>query len=234
MCLSFGVGASLTWYFQGPVILWLLAPAQGQLSATGQPVFTGPTEMWALSVRLTMTGGLAVAVPVLAYQVARFLSPLLNAQQQRFMALFLLSAGACYLIGSAFSYYVLLPTGLNFLLHFNRDSAIPMIRITEYMDLALAMLLWLGVAFELPLAMFTLARLRLVGYQRFKGLRKYVPWAAFILSAILTPTPDVVNMLLVAVPLIVLFEVGVFLSWLARPRQRKLRQVGTATVVAKD
>ena len=220
MLACWGLGASLTWWFRKTVILWLLAPAQGQLSETGQPIFTGPTEMFTITLRLTVVGGIVVALPVLAYHIARFLSPILNRRQRRFVAIFLPAAFVCYLAGAAFAYFVLLPTGLGFLLRFGTDIAIPMIRISEYMDLALAMLFWLGVVFELPLAMFLLAKLRIVSYQRWKKLRRYVPLAAWTLGMVLTPTVDLLNQTLVAVPIIILYETGLFLSWLARPRLR--------------
>ena len=219
--LAFGVGSSLTWYYRKIVIGWLLLPGGGQLSATGRPIFTNPTDMFSVSIHLMMLGGVVVAFPVLVYHVFRFLRPLLNKQQGRFVAIFLPAGFVFFLAGTAFAYFVVLPTGLRFLLQFDLDIADPFIRITEYMDLALALLFWLGVVFELPLALFLLVKLRVVEYQRVKSFSRYVPFAAFILSAIITPTMDIVNQTLVAVPLILLYIVGTFLAWLARPKQRK-------------
>ena len=218
--IAFGVGSSLTWYFRTTVLGWLLLPAGGQLSATGRPVFTNPTEMFSLVVGLAIKGGLVVAVPVLVWQVFLFLRPLLSKRQGRFVAIFLPAVFVCFLGGTAFAYFVILPTGLRFLLGFGTDVADPLIRITEYTDLALALLFWLGVVFELPLVMFLLVKMRVVAYQRLKSFRKYVPLAAFILSALITPTVDIVNSTLVALPLIVLYEVGVILAWTVRQKQR--------------
>lgn len=219
--VAFGLGASLSWYYYPDVMAFLLAPAGGKLSATGRPVFTAPADMFGVKVQLAVRAGIVIALPVLAYQVARFFSPLLNAKQNRFIALFLPAGFVSYLIGAAFAYFVLLPAGLKYLLSFSTGVADPMIRITDYMTLVYTMLFWLGLVFELPLAMFLLAKLRLVSHQRFKKLRRYVPAAAFFLAAIITPTSDMVNWALVAVPIILLFEAGVLLAWLARPRERK-------------
>ena len=223
--VGFGLGSSLTWYFQKTVSGWLLDPAHGQLSATGQPIFTSPTDMFSLIARLALVGGAVVAAPVLVFQVVRLLDSLMSRQQRRFVAIFLPAVFVCFLAGTAYAYFVLLPTGLSFLLQFGTDTAIPMIQITEYMDFALAMLFWLGVIFELPLAMFLLARLRLVGYQRVKRFRRYVPYAAIIFSILLTPTIDYVNMALVAVPIVLLFELGAMLAWIVRPRQGGAKSV---------
>ena len=218
MLVAFGVGASLTWYFRTTIFLWLLAPAGDRLSGTGQPIFTGPTEMFGLTVSLVMKGGIVAAFPVLVYHTHCIISPLLNKWQRREFNLFLVLGSILYLGGTSFAYFVLLPTGLRFLLKFGTDIATPMIRITEYMDMALAMLFWLGVVFELPLLMLLLAKLRVMSHTGFRKIRRYVPAMAFIFAAIITPTFDIVNQTLVAVPLIVLFEVGVFFAWVVRPR----------------
>ena len=216
--IALGVGAGLTWYFRTDIFQWLFAPAAGQLSVTGKPIYTGPTEMFSLSVGLAMKGGIVAACPILAYNVYGLFRPLLNKQQKRTIILFLWLILFFYLAGTAFAYFVLLPAGLGFLLQFGTDIATPMIRITEYMDMALAMLFWLGVVFEIPIIMLLLAKLRVVSHTRFRKVRRYVPIAALILSAIITPTPDFVNQLLVAGPIWALYEVGVFLAWMARPR----------------
>jgi sec-independent protein translocase protein TatC len=126
---------------------------------------------------------------------------------------------ACFLLGAAFGYWVLLPNGLKFLLNFGTGVAVPLIVLDQYISLLTAMLMWLGIIFELPIAMFLLAKLRIVSYLRLRRLRRYVPVAAFILSAIITPTMDVFNATLMAVPMIALYEVGLFVSWLANTEE---------------
>lgn len=194
----------------------MLAPAGESLSPyRGLPIYTSPTEILSVNIQLAGMGGAVVAFPVLMFSVFWLASPWLNGQQRRFLALFLPASILCFAGGAAFAYFVMLPTGLRFLLHFGEGLAVPLIRITEYMSLVTALVFWLGVVFELPLAMFLLAKLRAVSRQRFKRLRKYVPVAALVLSAIVTPTFDVVNQLMVAVPIWVLYEVGLSGAWLA-------------------
>ena len=204
----------------------LFAPAKGGLSPYGGlPIFTSPTEMMGATIHLAMMGGVVVAFPVATISVYTLVSPLLGRQRRRAVTLFLPAAFVSYLYGVAFAYFVMLPVGLTFLLHFGAGIAVPLIGITEYVGLVTAMLFWLGVVFELPLVMFLLTKLRLVRYERFWRFQRYVPGAAFLLSAIITPTFDVVNSTLVAVPIILLYEVGLFLSWLARPKERGHRTV---------
>ena len=222
--VAFGVGASLTWQYRVDIFGYLFAPAGGQLSGTGKPIFTGPTEMFSITISLVMKGGLALAIPVLVYFIYDLFKPMFGKQARRTVLLFLWLMLIFYIGGMAFAYYVLLPAGLGFLLNFGTDIATPAIRITEYMELAMAMLFWLGIVFEIPILMMLLAKLRLVSHTQFKKVRPYVPIAAAFLSMIITPTPDAVTMLLVAGPIWLLYEAGVFLAWLVRPKVRALFQ----------
>lgn len=217
--VAFGFGSGLTFWFRGDLMGLLFAPARGMLSPTGQPIFTAPTEMFEFAVRLALIGGVVVAIPVAVFHVVRLASPLLDRRVRRFLALFLPSALACYLCGAAFAYFVMLPTGFQFLLSFGAGAAVAYIRVTDYFDLALALVLWMGVVFELPLAMFMAVKLEVVQYDRLRRLRKYVPPTALILGALITPTADWVNSILVSVPIWVLYEVGLLLAWVARPKR---------------
>ena len=221
--LAFGIGAGLTWYFRAIIFGWLIAPADGQLSPhQGLPVYTSPTEILSVTIRLSLTGGVILAIPVLVLTIFYLVSPLISRHERRLVALFLPAILAAFLAGVSFAYFVMLPVGIAFLLSFGEGIAVPTIRISEYLSLAIVLLFWLGVIFELPLVMFLLAKLRLVSYQRFKRVRKFVPPVSIILSAIITPTFDIVNQLMVAIPIIVLYEVGLLLAWLAQPGKGRL------------
>jgi sec-independent protein translocase protein TatC len=218
--LAFGIGAASTWYYHEVVFNLLLVPGGGNLSPFGGlPVYTSPTEMMSSTIHLALKGGVLAALPVLELSIFTLLMPVLSTHWRRFLAIFLLSLNVCFAGGAAFAYYVMTPVGLEFLLHFGDGIAVSMVTITAYMDLLIAMMFWMGVIFELPLAMFLLSKMGVVSYGRFRNLRKYVPVFAFVLSAIITPTMDVINQTMVAVPIILLFEVGLFLAWMARPAQ---------------
>ena len=191
------------------------------LSPTGEPVFVAPTEMLSATIHLSLQGGLVSALPVISVGAFRLLIPLLPSGGRRLAFFFFPAVALSYLAGAAFAYYALLPAGLGFLLSFGTNVATPMIRISEYMSLVTGMVVWLGLLFELPLLMFLLAKTRIVSHTRFRKYRKFVPVTAFILAAIVTPTFDVVNQTLVAVPLILLYECGLLLAWAARPVESK-------------
>ncbi len=167
---------------------------------------------------LAVKGGLVAAFPVAVVSVYTLVRPLLSPQHRRIVILFLPAILVCFLAGVAFAYFVMLPTGMKFLLNFGEGIAVPLISITEYMSLVTSLIFWIGVTFELPLVMLLLTKLRLVPYERFKRASKYVPFAAVALGGFITPTVDEVNQTLIAVPIILLYGFGLFLSWLARAK----------------
>ena len=218
--IAFGIGAASTWYYREGIFLFLLAPAAGSLSPFGgAPVFTGPTAMMGATINLALRGGALAAVPIMVIGVYTLVRPAMPDAQNRFILLFFPATLVCFLVGGAFAYFVMLPTGLGFLLNFGGGVAIPLITINEYLDLMMAMMFWLGVVFEIPVVMYLLAKTDIVSYRRMKNLRKFVPVSAFILSAIITPTFDAFNQTLVAVPIILLYEGGLFVAWLAHPER---------------
>ena len=227
--VAFGAGASVTWSYYREIFGFLYVPADGTLSPYGLPVFTVPTETMDAVFSLALKGGAVVAVPVVVFGSYRLARPHLGKGQRRFLTVFLPVMGLFYLGGAAFAYYVMLPIGLHFLLNFGTDIAVPMITISAYMSLVTALVFWLGVIFEIPLVMFLLAKLRLVRREQFGKLRKFVPIAALFLGMIITPTTDWLNQLLVAGPIVALYEVGLFLAWLAEGGHRTCaRKAGAA------
>ena len=225
---AFGAGAGLTWYFRATVFGWLTAPAGGALSPhDGLPVYTSLTEMMASTIRLSLHGGLVAAFPVAVFSIYYLARPALNRHQRRMVALFVPLIIGLFLAGNAFAYFVMLKAGVRYLIAFGDGIAVPTIRISEYMSIATAMIVWSGVIWQIPLVMWGLARTGIVSHRQFKKANRYVPWIALVFGAIITPTMDVVNMLLVAGPTYGLYLVGLIAtSGKGRLVIRKLRAVG--------
>ena len=131
------------------------------------------------------------------------------------------------MVGAAFGYRVLFPPMVNFLLNFGSDVATPLISIRSYVNLMLTLLFWMGVIFEIPVVTFFLAKIGLVSPEALGRNRRYAVVAAFILGAVITPTFDPINQALVALPIIVLYEVSVWLAKLAVRGRRKSAALGT-------
>lgn len=200
----------------------LMGPARGFESLReNRLVFTQATEMLGVIMKVSLMGGLALSAPVLLYQVVMFVSPGLTSREKRYLYALLPGVMVSFAVGVTFGYYVLLPPALNFLFTFGSDIAQPMITIGNYMNLVVTLLFWLGVSFQTPLVMFFLSKIGVVTPRALAKQRRYALVAAFIMGALITPTFDPINQSLVAVPIILLYELGIWLARLARVGRKK-------------
>jgi len=149
------------------------------------------------------------ASPVIFLQIWRFVSPGLYRHEKRVLIPFTLISTLCFLGGAAFGYFVVFPPAFRFLLGYSSAFLEPMPAVDEYFSLALRLFLAFGLIFELPVFMVFLGKIGVVNKAFLAKNRKYALLIAFIVAAILTPTPDVVNQLLMAGPLILLYEVSI-------------------------
>lgn len=218
---TLGAGTGVALAYQEEIFRFLYRPANGNLSPYGLPVFTEPTEVMDAVFGLALKCGFIVMTPVAVFSIYRLTMHLMDKSRRRFLAFFLPVMGLFYVGGAAFAYYVMLPVGLHFLLSFGNDIAVPMITITAYMGLVTALVFWLGFIFEIPLVMYLLAKLRLVRREKFAKIHKFVPVFALFMGMIITPTTDPVNQLLVAGPIVALYEVGLILAWMAENGPRR-------------
>ncbi|MSQ06418.1 MAG: twin-arginine translocase subunit TatC [Dehalococcoidia bacterium] len=226
LALLAGSGVGFAFYQQ--ILELLIRPAR--LADNGaQLVFIEATELLTTSFKVSMLAGVVLAFPVILYQVVRFVAPGLTRRERRYLLAFLPGAMLAFVGGMAFAYFVLLPPALGFLLTFGADVATPMIRISNLVALILRLLFWMGLVFETPLVMYLLAQLGVVNARMLTRFRPYWLVVAFLLGAIITPTFDPVNQALVAIPLLVLYELGIWLARLAGWSRRRSRQAAAAT-----
>ncbi len=213
----FFVGATGTAIgFHRPLLRFLIEPAED----LDQLIFTDLTEFWGAVVKLGVLTGLALSTPVFLYEIAMFIAPGLSKKERKWLYLLLPFSLLSFAAGVAFGYYILLPPAIGFLLNFGGDIATPLIRVGSYVNLITMLLFWMGVVFELPIVMFGLARIGIITPKQIGSKRRYAVIGAFIVGAMITPTFDPVNQSLVAGPIIVLYEVGYWLSRIAA-RQRR-------------
>jgi sec-independent protein translocase protein TatC len=188
----------------------LLAAQTANGQAAVVLITTEPTEAFAVYIKVALLSGLILSFPMHIYQTVMFVAPGLLPHEKRLLYTFLPFATASFLAGVLFGYFVLLPPAIQFLLTFGVDYQIaqPYIKVSSYIDLVVRLLLWIGVAFETPIFMLILGRLGILRYSQISRFRKYAIVGAWVVAAIITPTFDPVNQTLVALPLMVLFEVG--------------------------
>jgi sec-independent protein translocase protein TatC len=175
-------------------------------------VFLKPAEAFWMHLKVSFVGALIVSLPVIFYQLWRFVSPGLLHKERKYVLPFVTMATGLFLAGAFFCFIIVLPFAMTFLLGYKTEHLTPMLSVGDYIDFCLKFILAFGLIFELPLGIIFLARFGLVSPKTLAKNRKFAVLFAFILAAILTPTPDVFNQTLMAVPIIILYEIGILLA----------------------
>lgn len=170
-----------------------------------------PTTYLMLSMQIALLGGLVLALPVVFYQFWRFVTPGLLPKERRLVMPIVVLSVACFLIGALFAYAVVLPTGLLFFLSMEPRGMTSQWAVEEYISFVLWMLLGFGVVFELPVLALFLSRMGLVSADLLRRMRRYAIIVIFIVSAILTPSPDPFSQALMALPLMGLYEISILI-----------------------
>ncbi|MEW6215009.1 MAG: twin-arginine translocase subunit TatC [Nitrospirota bacterium] len=175
-------------------------------------VFLAPAEAFWMHMKVAMITGFVVSLPVIFLQLWKFVSPGLLQKEKKYVVPFVIITTTFFLIGAAYCFFFVLPFAMGFLLTYKTGSMTPMLSVGKYIDFCLKFILAFGLIFELPIAIIFFTRMGIVTPKTLAKNRKYAILIAFIAAAILTPTPDVFNQTLMAVPMIVLYEVGILVS----------------------
>jgi len=213
------VTSILSFAFYNQIFDILIAPAQGI-----NLIFIEMTEMLGTIMRVCLFSGIIIAMPYLTYEVIMFVSPALTRKEKRYIYLILPWIALMFAAGIIFSYFVLAPRMILFLTTFGGDIATPQIKIGNYISVVTRLLLAMGLVFEMPVLTTFLARLGIITSKWLADKRKTAIILAFILAAIITPTIDPINQSLVAIPLVILYEMSI---WMAKLVQKKEARVAT-------
>jgi sec-independent protein translocase protein TatC len=204
------VTTTLSFVFAKQVLVILIAPMGDTL-----PQALRPTESLGNYMKVALICGVTLAMPFIVYQIGRFLAPGLTKKEKRWLALLVPGATICFVVGVAFAYFIMLPSAIPFLQGFMSDIIAQQWAIGEYLSFVTSLLLWIGIAFELPLFVFFAAKVGIINAEMLTKNRKYAYLAIAVAAAVITPTVDPLNMMLVMGPLIVLYEIGVLLARIA-------------------
>lgn len=188
-------------------------------------IFTSPTEVFTTYLRLSILAGFIISLPFILFQVGLFLMPAVSQDKRKAIISWLVISFLLSMLGILFSYFFALPFALKFLINFARDAALPMISITKYFSFAGALLLIGAGIFQIPVIMALLAYLGILGAIFFRKNRKYAIVAIFILAAIITPTQDIINMLIFAIPMFALYEIGILASYVTEKKRKIEREI---------
>jgi len=213
VCLvAVGIGFVISYAFSEQLFLLLSHPLIKAMPEGSSFIFTGVTEAFFTYMKLAFFAGIFVASPVIIYQIWAFVAPGLYDKERSKILPFVLLAVIFFVGGTAFAYYVVFPSAFKFFLTYNTQYVKIMPSIGEYLSFSCLFLLGFGVVFEMPVFIICLARLGIINHAQLSKNRKYVILLIFVVSAILTPSPDVISQLLMAAPLLVLYEISIVVA----------------------
>jgi len=203
------VATLLSFIFAGQLVDFLAAPIGGRKALVSIEI----TENIAIFMRVSLLSGVILAMPVIVYQVIRFVLPGLTDRERRWLMLGVPFASLLFFSGAAFTWYVMLPTAVPFLINFLGITT--QVRPSNYFDFTTSLMFWIGLSFEMPLVVMFLAMLKLVKAAQLIRYWRYAVVAMAVVSAVVTPTVDPVNMSLVMLPLGGLYVISIVLATIA-------------------
>lgn len=219
--LALIITASVSFYFADRIFAFIITP----LGNTKLYV-TEVTGSFTAFFKISLIAGLILALPYISWQLWTFISPGLYKREKLLILPIVVSSTLLFLLGAAFCYYVMLPVSLNFLIHFGDGLVEPIITVGSYISFIGMLILGFGAGFQLPIVAFVLGKLGFVSARGLNRGRRYAVIVLLILSAFLTPTPDMFTMLLMFVPLYTLYEIAILVVWMTG--KKKNTAVGSA------
>ncbi|MDP7151041.1 MAG: twin-arginine translocase subunit TatC [Paracoccaceae bacterium] len=250
--LAFVVGMVITFSVGGYILDFLLVPIENTMRSLGNPdpvmQYTAPQEYFFTLVRISMVGGLALAFPVIATQLWRFVAPGLYKSEKNAFLPFLIASPLLFLLGAAFAHYVVVPLAMAFFLGFAdlpsfvsalmqsgdmdqavQDTGIDIVfngKVNESLDITLKMIVAFGLCFQLPVLLTLMGKAGLVSSEGLISVRKYAIVGILVLAALVTP-PDVITQIILFVVVFGLYEISIWLvKMVERKREDRLREDG--------
>ena len=215
------VGFLIAWPFKKQILLFLERPLPEKLQ--GKLVFLSPPEAFFTALKISFFAGILISLPYVLYQLWKFIEPGLYEHEKKFILPFMFFSVLFFFLGAAFAYFVILPFGLRFLLGFMGDLLTPQITIGSYISFVIQMILAFGFVFLLPVVVWLLSKLEIINYRLLERNRKFAVLIIFIVAALLTP-PDAFSQIMMALPLLALYELSIWVSKIAG-RKGKVEEI---------
>jgi sec-independent protein translocase protein TatC len=211
--------------YWAPDIFHLFAqPLLQALPAGGKMIVTDVTGSFFVPMKVTMLVAFLIALPVVMYQLWAFVAPGLYLHERKLILPLVISSYSLFIIGMAFAYFLVFPSVFKFMASYNVPLGAEMSTdIDNYLSFAMTTFLAFGITFEVPVVVVVLVRMGMVSLEKLKEIRPYVIVGAFVISAIVTP-PDVLSQLLLAVPMTLLYELGLLVARLYVPKTSEVNE----------
>ncbi len=206
--------------FYEPILEWMMAPVKHALPVGTSMIAVEIQETFFTAMKVAFFAGFIISLPVIFWQLWLFLAPGLYDHEKKLVVPFVFFATLMFLLGASFAYYIVVPIGFDFLIAFGNSVVSVLPSIGKYVGFFTKLLIGFGIAFELPVITFFLAKIGLVNDQMLKDFFRYAVVLIFIISAILTP-PDVISQVLMAAPLLILYGVSIYIAKVFNPAQKE-------------
>ncbi len=200
-----------------------------------KPQVLAPYGIVLLYMQAMLIGGLILSMPNTLYWIWRFVAPGLLPHERRYISAIVAFTSLCFFAGVAFGYFILVPTALDFFAHFETDNIQLNVSIDRYVSFLLALIFGAGLVFELPMVSYFLSKMGILTPAFMRHYRRHAYVAILIIAALITPSPDAVTQLLLAVPMILLYELSIFISkYIQRKRERLARETAEEQTIHKQ
>jgi sec-independent protein translocase protein TatC len=219
-CLTVAAMFFVCFSFYEPILTWMMVPVEAVLPKNSQMVAVEIQETFFTALKVAFFAGFIVSLPVIFWQLWLFLAPGLYDHEKKLVIPFVFFATLMFLIGASFAYYIVVPVGFEFLINFGSAVVTILPSIGKYVGFFTKLLIGFGIAFELPVITFFLAKIGLVDDRMLKDFFRYAIILIFIVSALLTP-PDVISQLLMAGPLTLLYGVSIYIAKVFNPAPKE-------------
>ena len=206
--------------FYEPILEWMMAPVKHALPAGTSMIAVEIQETFFTAMKVAFFAGFIISLPVIFWQLWLFLAPGLYDHEKKLVVPFVFFATLMFLLGASFAYYIVVPVGFDFLIAFGNSVVSVLPSIGKYVGFFTKLMIGFGIAFELPVITFFLAKIGIVNDQMLKDFFRYAVVLIFIISAILTP-PDVISQVLMAAPLLILYGVSIYIAKVFNPAQKE-------------
>lgn len=217
--LAVSVGFVASYAFSEEIFNFLASPLIEVMPKGSHLIYTSLPEAFFTYMKVSFFVGLLMAAPVIFYQLWKFIMPGLYQKERRYVVPFVIVATLFFALGVSFGFFVVFPVGFKFFLGYSNENILAFPSMKEYLGFAMKFLFAFGITFELPVVMFFLAKMGIVNAKGLRKNRKYAVLIVAIAAAILTPGPDVLSQILLGLPLLVLYEISIWVTYLVRKKK---------------
>lgn len=215
---AIGIAFVLVFYLG---IDWLMGAVLAPIEARGiEIIYTAMSEALMTKMKVALVAAIVAASPVIVWQIWSFIKPALYPHEKKLFRVLFYVILFLFLLGVAFCYGVVYMLAVDFFLIAGENLAVPMLSVDKYIGFLFGFVVPFGIAFELPVVLYMTTRMGWTNHQMLASKRKFIILAVAVVAAILTP-PDVVSQLLLGIPMLLLFEIGVLVARLVKPRERE-------------